>query len=149
MIVPYRLLLSLGLIMSLFPLGRSLAEEPFPAPLPQGAQSAGALPFNGTGSQNPMSPAPQSGWRESCVAEFIPLREEAERRGRLIKAAGDRHARLDEACRLFASFSAAEIRMIEYVEPHAASCGFPAEIAEKLKASHGHRRRAEEGLHLG
>jgi hypothetical protein len=136
LIVRCRFLLSLGLVVSLFPLGQSLAEESFPAPLPNGAQSAATLPFSGAGFEHPKSPAGQSAWPESCTAEFIPLREEAERRSRLIKAASDRHAPPDEACRLFASFSAAEIQMIKYVEAHAASCGIPAEIAEKLKASH-------------
>jgi len=134
LIIQYRTLLSLGLIVLLFPLGRCLAQQPFPAPLPNGAQSGGA-PLIGSGGF-PMSTAPQSVWPESCQAEFIPLREEAERRGQLIKAASERHAPPDEACKLFANFSAAEIKMIEYLEIRAAGCGIPAEIAEKLKASH-------------
>jgi hypothetical protein len=70
------------------------------------------------------------------MAEFIPLREEAERRGKLIKAASDRHAPPGEACKLFTNFGAAEIRMIEYVEAHAANCGISTEVAAQLKAGH-------------
>jgi|SRR5690242_4256876 hypothetical protein len=83
-----------------------------------------------------MSAAPQGGPPESCMKEFVPLREEAERRGKLIKAASDHHATPDEACKLFAAFSAAEVKMIKYVEAHAAGCGIPAQIAEQLKTNH-------------
>ena len=47
---------------------------------------------------------------------FVPLREEAEKRGKLIKAASDRHAPPDEACKLIGSFGQAEVKMIKYVE---------------------------------
>jgi hypothetical protein len=67
---------------------------------------------------------------------FVPLREEAEKRGKLIKAAGERHAPPDEACKLIGSFSQAEIKMIKYVESHAAKCGIPPQIAEQLKTGH-------------
>ena len=67
---------------------------------------------------------------------FVPLREEAEKRGKLIKAAGERHAPPDEACKLIGSFGQAEIKMIKYVESHAAKCGIPPQIAEQLKTGH-------------
>ena len=47
------------------------------------------------------------------------LREEAEKRGKLI-----------------ASFSQAEVKVIEYVETHAAKCGIPPQIADQLKSGH-------------
>ena len=70
------------------------------------------------------------------MKEFIPLREEAERRGKLIKAASDRKASPDEACKLIGNFGKAEVKMIKYVEAHAASCGIPQQIAEQLKTGH-------------
>jgi hypothetical protein len=141
--------------------GQALAQGAFPAPLPGQVQandpafppvngavgpsvgappspfpSAGAPAFGGGGGmQRPMG-APQGGTSETCMKEFIPLREEAERRGKLIKAASDRHASPDEACKLFKNFSEAEIKMIRYIDVHAASCGIPAQIAEQLKANH-------------
>lgn len=68
--------------------------------------------------------------------EFKPLREEAERRGKMIKAASDRHASPDEACKLIRSFGQAETKMISYVESHAAKCGIPPQIGDQLKAGH-------------
>ena len=67
---------------------------------------------------------------------FVPLREEAEKRGKLIKAASDRHAMPDEACKLIGNFSQAELKMIKFVEANAAKCGIPPQVGEQLKASH-------------
>ena len=67
---------------------------------------------------------------------FVPLREDAEKRGKLIKAASDRHASPDEACKLIRNFGQAEIKMIKYVEANSAKCGIPPQIAEQLKGGH-------------
>jgi hypothetical protein len=67
---------------------------------------------------------------------FMPLREDAEKRGKMIKAASERHAPPDEACKLIAAFSQAEIKMIKYVETNSAKCGIPPQIAEQLKGGH-------------
>jgi hypothetical protein len=64
------------------------------------------------------------------------LREEAVERGRLIKAASDRHAPPDETCKLFGNFLQAEIKMIAYVEANSAKCGIPPQIADQLNAGH-------------
>ena len=67
---------------------------------------------------------------------FLPLREEAERRGKLIKAAGDRKATPDEACKLIRNFGQAEVKMIKYVETNAAKCGIPPDVTTQLKTGH-------------
>ena len=67
---------------------------------------------------------------------FTPLREEAEKRGKLIKAASDRHAPPDEACKLIRNYGQAEINMIKYVETNASKCGIPPQISEQLKSGH-------------
>jgi hypothetical protein len=67
---------------------------------------------------------------------FVPLREEAEARGKLIKAASDRHASPGEACKLIENFGQSEIKMIKYVETNATKCGIPAQIADQLKAGY-------------
>jgi hypothetical protein len=67
---------------------------------------------------------------------FVPLREEAEKRGKLIKAASERHAPPDEACKLIKNFGESEVKMIKYVESHAAKCGIPPQIADQLKNGH-------------
>ena len=140
--------------------GQVLAQGAFPAPLPnQSAAPANASPFppvNGAApsaavgapsafpSQGaaPVSsgfsgPPPQaSGSADACMKGFVPLREEAERRGKLIKAASDRKAPPDEACKLIKNFGQAEVKMIKYVETNSAKCGIPPQIADQLKNGH-------------
>ena len=70
------------------------------------------------------------------MKEFTPLREEAEKRGKMIKAASDRHAPPDEACKLIKNYSQAETKMLKYVETHQAKCGIPSQIGDQLKAGH-------------
>src|SRR3954464_3100754 len=146
--------------------GNVLAQGAFPAPLPnQSAAPANASPFppvNGaTGapmqSAAPAGPSvfdrgaaptggmpqaggpPQAGGgggADACMKGFIPLREEAEKRGKLIKAASDRKAQPDEACKLIRNFGAAEMKMIKYVETNSSKCGIPPQIADQLKTGH-------------
>ena len=99
----------------------------------------GAFPSQGSApvSSGFSEPPPQaSGSAEACMKGFAPLREEAERRGKLIKAASDRKAPPDEACKLIGNFGQAELKMIKYVETNSAKCGIPHQIAEQLKTGH-------------
>ena len=144
--------------------GQAFAQGAFPAPLPGQAAPSSASPFppvNGaapsaavgaspsafpatgaapiTGSAFERGPAPPSqagGPPDACMKGFLPLREEAEKRGKLIKAAGERKASPEEACKLIGNFGQAEIKMIKYVESHSAKCGIPPQIADQLKNGH-------------
>jgi hypothetical protein len=142
--------------------GHVFAQGAFPAPLPGpikndpafppvngaapaaslGAAPSSSFPVNGaapiTGSAFERAPAPpsQAGPPDECMKGFIPLREEAEKRGKLIKAASDRHAAPEEACKLIGNFAQSETKMIKYVESHAAKCGIPPQIADQLKSGH-------------
>ncbi len=102
------------------------ASSPFP--------SQGAAPMMGGGFGAP--PPPTSAPSDACMKGFVPLRTEAERRGKMIKAASDRKATPDEACKLIASFGQAEVKMIKYVEANASKCGIPQQITDQLKAGH-------------
>jgi hypothetical protein len=141
--------------------GTASAQSAFPAPLPgQSATQSSASPFppiNGNSAAPAAAPAnsfpsagpaafggggggfaspQQAGPSESCMKDFVPLREEAERRGKLIQAASKRKATPVEACKLFKSFSQAEVKMIKYVEANSARCGIPGQIADQLKTNH-------------
>lgn len=95
----------------------------------------GAAPIGGAGAFS-AAPPTQGGPGEDCMKAFMPLREEAEKRGKLIKAASDRHAPPDEACKLIRNFSQAETKMIKYIEVHAAKCGIPANVGAQMKDGH-------------
>ena len=104
-----------------------------PAPAAGGFPAAGATPF----ASSPFAAPPtQAGPPDDCMKEFLPLRDEAEKRGKLIKAASDRHAPPAEACKLIGNFAQSEIKMIKYIEVHAAKCGIPPQIGNQLKTGH-------------
>ncbi len=105
------------------------------APAPGGFPAAGATPF--TNSAFAPAPPTQAGPPEDCMKAFLPLREEAEKRGKLIKAASERHAPPEEACKLLGNFAQSELKMLKYVESHSAKCGIPPQIADQLR--HGHK----------
>jgi len=159
-----RLIVPLTVAVMTVHAGQAFAQGASPGPLPPQAAPSNASPFppvsgaapaasiggapsssfpvNGaaplTGSAFERSPAPpsQAGASDACMKGFVPLREEAERRGKLIKAASERHAPPDEACKLIGNFGQAETKMIKYVETNSAKCGIPPQIADQLKNGH-------------
>jgi hypothetical protein len=145
--------------------GQALAQGAFPAPLPGQSQvgtandpafppvgggapaatisappaspfpSGGAAPITGGFS----APPPQGGGggpAQECMKQFIPLREEAEKRGKMIKAASDRKAGPDVACGLIKNFAQAEAKMITYVEKNSERCRIPEQVTDQLKGGH-------------
>jgi hypothetical protein len=159
-----RLIVPLTAVAVMFHAGPVFAQGAFPAPLPnQSAASPfppvnGAAPSASVGAPSPFpsqgaapvsggfsGPPPQaSGAAEACMKGFVPLREEAERRGKLIKAASDRKAPPDEACKLIGNFGQAELKMIKYVETNSAKCGIPPQIAEQLKNGHKNTEKMQK-----
>jgi hypothetical protein len=117
----------------------SAAPSPFPS-------AGGASPVMGApggfGQPAPPSQMGGGGPSQACMNGFLPLREDAEKKGKMIKAASDRHAPPDEACKIIGNYSAAEVKMIKYVETNASKCGIPAQVADQLKAGH----KGTEGL---
>jgi hypothetical protein len=160
-----RLIMPLAMTVAAIHAGQVFAQGAFPAPLPGQAAAQGAFPaplpgqaapstspfppVNGaprtsfpTNGAPPIGGAPpgppsQAAGAEECMKDFLPLREEAEKRGNLIKAASERKAPPDEACKLIKNFSQAELKMLKYVESHVAKCGIPPEVPTNLK--HGHK----------
>ena len=54
----------------------------------------------------------------------------------LIKAASDRKASPEEACKLIGNFSQAEVKMLKYIEANATKCGVPPQVSEQMKNGH-------------
>jgi hypothetical protein len=157
------LIIPLAMILLVIQSGAVKAQGVFPAPLPGRVAAPandpafppvngtapvasigvapGSFPVNGAaplrGSAFEPYPAqPQASAPDECMKGFLPLRQEAEKRGKLIKAASERHAPADEACKLIENFGQSEIKMIKYVETHAATCGIPPQISDQLKNGH-------------
>ena len=160
-----RLIVPLTLAVATFYAGQAFAQGAFPAPLPGRAAapandsafppvngaapatsfggagpasfpSGGAPPVGGFGGGGAPAGPSMSPTEAECMKGFMPLREEAEKRGKLIKAASDRHAPPDEACKLISGFGTAETKMLKYVESHLTQCGIPPQVLDQLKAGH-------------
>lgn len=167
-----RLIVPLTAAVVIVHAGQAFAQSAFPAPLPGGgvikndpafppvngaapAASVGAppsssFPVNGAApiadSAFERGPAPpsQAGAADECMKGFLPLREEAEKRGKLIKAASDRHAPPAEACKLIGNFGQSEIKMIKYIETHAVKCGIPPQVSEQMKTGHKNTEKMQK-----
>jgi hypothetical protein len=125
--------------------GTGTANDPaFPpvngsAPVRSSFPVGGAAPLAGTGfgAAPPPNSGPQStAVMEACMKEFVPLRGDAEKKGKMLKAASDRHASAEDACKLIKSYGVAESKMIAYIEGHSAKCGIPPQVADQLKNGH-------------
>jgi hypothetical protein len=167
-----RLIMPLTVAVIAIQAGQASGQGTFPAPLPgRAAQpndsafppvngaaptaslgaAPGSFPANGAapisgGSafERPAAPPSQAGGADACMDGFMPLREEAEKRGKMIKVASDRHAPPDEACKLIGNFGQAEIKMIKYVEANASKCGIPAQVTDQLKAGHKNTEKMQK-----
>jgi hypothetical protein len=108
-----RLIVPLTFAVVAFHASLALAQDALPAPSPGQAAAS-----------------------DTCMNGFAPLRAEAEARGRLIKAASERHAPPAEACKLIGNFRQSEIKMIKYVEANSGTCGISPDLADHLRAGH-------------
>ena len=99
----------------------------FPGATP-GMPGGGAMPGAFPGQ------APRQG--PPCMAEFMPLRTETEKRAVAIKAAAAKHMPPQELCPLFTRFIESEAKVVKFMEKNAGSCGIPAQIVTSSKANH-------------
>ena len=58
------------------------------------------------------------------MRDFLPLKEEAQKRGGLIQAAANRKAARQEVCQLFKNFAASEAKVVKYVTTNQARATF-------------------------
>jgi hypothetical protein len=92
-----------------------------------GFASEGRAQFATPGQQQGMPP---------CMAEFAPLRAEAEKRGAAIKAAAQKKVPREQLCQLFRHFIEAETKVVKFLSEHQAACGIPPDAIKASKASH-------------
>jgi hypothetical protein len=109
---------------------------------PSAFPSNGAAPISGGAPTAPMGAPPPGpgagagGPSEACMKGFMPLREEAEKRGKVIKAAMERKAPAEETCKLIEHYSQAELKMMNYVKLNQTKCNIPQQISEQMKKGH-------------
>ena len=84
----------------------------------------------------PPAPPPGQPQMPPCFKEFTPIRDEAQKRANVLKAAMQKKVPREEACSLIKSFSAAEGKVVKFVTANAQSCGIPPQAVGAMKANH-------------
>ncbi len=75
------------------------------------------------------------------MKQFAPMRDEVQRRAKIVQEASAKHATAQEACKLIGEFSAAEQRFLTFVTTKQASCHIPIEVPKQMKVAHGHTEK--------
>jgi hypothetical protein len=81
------------------------------------------------------APPAQQGPPPECQ-QLLTLRDQTEKHGKALEAAGKRKAPPDQSCKLFKAFLAAEMRLIMGLERLGPRCGVPSGVPKQVRASH-------------
>jgi hypothetical protein len=100
-------------------------SRPQAAPAPMSAP-AGPSPFDRPG-QAQMPP---------CMKDFIPLRDDTEKKAKAVQAASKRKVSPPEACKLFNALVAAQDKLLKFTAANSAGCGIPPELVGQIKQAH-------------
>jgi hypothetical protein len=80
-------------------------------------------------------PGAGPGGAHPCEA-FVPIRADTEKAGAAIKAASARKATREEVCPLFKNFTAAEAKMVSFLDKNQKLCGVPPDAVKNAKTNH-------------
>jgi len=81
-----------------------------------------------------------------CMADFIKLREEVQKKGLAAKAAGQKHASREEMCKLITGYAASEAKWVKFTETGVGTCGIPPQLATQLKQVHANTEQTKEKI---
>jgi hypothetical protein len=109
------------------------STSPFPAPpqrsvFPSGPVQGGPPP----GGPQMGGPPPQSG----VCANFPKLRDEAKAKADTVSAVGKKHGDRKDMCAAVQSFTAAEDKVVKFLEDNKKGCGVPDQAVAQAKAMH-------------
>lgn len=102
--------------------------------------------FPGAGGGAPgfsTAPAAPPPGEPPCFREFTPIRNEAQKRAEILKAAMQKKVPREEACKLIKSFSAAEAKVVQFVSVNQQKCGIPPQAIDGMKKNHSNTVRME------
>ena len=88
------------------------------------------------------APPPQSAPPPACQ-QLLALRDETQKHGMAIQKANEKKASVQEACKLFKNFLAAEAKFIKGLEDNSRPCGVPPDAIKQAKE--GHARAGQIG----
>jgi hypothetical protein len=113
------------------------STSPFPAPPQQstfpGAPQQSVFPQGG----QPMGGPPMGGPPPSGIcASFPKLRDEAKAKAELVSAIGKRKGDRKEMCAAVQNFTAAEEKVVKFLDDNKSACGVPPQAITQAKAMH-------------
>ena len=119
-----------------FPFALALALWPLAPAMAQfgGVPGMPGSPGMGPGPGSPFGAAPQA--PPAQCQQLLTYRDETQKHGQALQAAGKKKLPPDEVCKLFKAFLGAESKMIKGLEDNSSTCGVPAEVIKNVKASH-------------
>src|SRR5215467_2003128 len=115
------------------------------APSAAGAQFGGT-PMPGTmpGGMPGFGGPPQA--PPAVCQQLLALRDETQKYGIATQRANQRKVPVQEACRLFKSYLAAEQKFMKGIEENARTCGVPPDVLKQIKE--GHANAAQIGAQV-
>jgi len=113
-----------------------------PAPFMAHAQFGGMPGMPGAPGGGFGAPPPQAGPPPACQ-QLLALRDETQKHGMAIQKANERKANVQDACKLFKSYLAAETEFIKGLEDNSRTCGVPPDAIKQVKE--GHAKAAQVG----
>jgi len=114
------------------------AAEPALAQFAPLAQQPSSSPWDQAPQTQPW-PQPQQQQQqqqEKCGRDFAGLRNDAQKKASALQVASKNKVNPKEACGLFNSFSAAELKMIKYAQANMTVCGVPPQAVDQMKKQH-------------
>src|SRR5262245_26966324 len=82
------------------------------------------------------APPPQQAGPPPACRDLLTLRDETQKHGMAIQKANERKASVQDACKLFKSFLAAEAKFIKGLEDNSRTCGVPPDAIKQAKDGH-------------
>jgi hypothetical protein len=131
----------------------TLAQSPWPAApqqsqFPDGQQQSSPFPApsqqsvfpTGPGMGGPPMGGPQMGGpppqQSAACANFPRLRDEAKAKAEQVSVIGKKHGDRKEMCTAVQTFTAAEEKVVKFLEDNKAGCGVPDQAVAQAKAMH-------------
>lgn len=114
-----------------------------------GAPAAGGPPPMSPSAPPPQQQgAPQQQQLPPCYAEFVPLRQEAEKHAMRIRSVSEKKQKMTqpEACAAFRALSAAEGKMVAFVKEKNVWCGIPLEAVKQMQDNHARTSKMRDQI---
>jgi hypothetical protein len=93
------------------------------------------MPGSNPGAPGFGAPPPQAGPPNAC-RELMSLRDETQKHGMAIQKANERKVTVQDACKLFKTYLAAEAKFIRGLEDNSRTCGVPPDAIKQAKEGH-------------